>query len=588
MSTWRGSRIAYVSLALAVVLIGGFNVAGTVNAIAGNSDADSGKVDTINIPVSIPINLPQGYTTLGISSQVAFVHSGTLGLVPTTSPDGSSTLFSFSMSNGQIAGSADLTADFGVSSSWGSAVQNPLEYLQSFDGSGLVAVYGQDGAGDQTVVMFECSQEGALSRLWAQSFPAPPSPSSTPAVQFNADGSKLYTYYTVTKAASGDAGAEGPLGGSGLTQETTRRFPLLVFNGEARGLRPSVVVEIVASYIVLIDSADGSVADTFQVPTTPLDSGPVHGLVFDVQSDRLVALVGASIYVFQDIADQVRLAAKITPAADVVGVAWPIGVVGGRFLASFGGGPMVGDYFFCTDLDAGPTTSLFIPGNREPYANLVSLDQPDNSILVPYSLILSTHADDLDIINGTPRCDLLSISANGALVRSSRTVLPPGSTSAPNVFRLGDNATASRSGAMCFLAAWSGNMFTADAETGDVLNQMSLAPSPLQYLALDSATDQIVFGAGTSMGIFEAPDHPTISSVDVKDSQTTIEGASFLSGATVTINGVSAPIVGTSPTHFGREIIVGLGKANLPKGQHFAVVVTNRDGLSSNSFSFER
>jgi hypothetical protein len=584
MKIRSAGHIVFVLFTQVVVVLAGLNVAGGATAVPGGAQIGPGNITTVS--------LPQGDTTLGIASQVGFVHSGTLGLIPAQSPDGSSTLFSFSMSTGQIAGSADLTADFGVFASTGSASQSALqyEYLQAFDSSGLVAVYGQDGAGNQKVVMFECDQTGILSRLWAQSFPAPPSLPSTPAVQFNSDGSRLYTYYTVTVDASTAAAAEVPLAcGGALTKETGRFFRPLVWEGGARAMRQPEVLRIVNSYIVLVNSVAGSVSDTFQIPTTPVDAGAVEGLAFDVQSDRLVALVGASIYVFQDVPNQVSLTAKIGFVENEVGVASPIGIVGGRFLASYGGGPIKpgGNYFFCTDLEAGTSTSVFVPGNILPFANNMNIDQAASSILVPYSLILTVHGDDLDLVIGTRKFDTLSISSNGTIGRSSRTILPPSHTSATNTFKNGDNAIPSKSGAMCFLAVWSGNMFTVDAETGDVVNQMNLAQSPLEYLILDSATDQIVFNAGSSLEIIDAPDHPTISVVAVERSQTTITGANFLSGATVTINGVSVPLAPTQSLP-SNVIIVGMGKADFPKGQRLAVVVTNRDGLSSNSFSFER
>jgi hypothetical protein len=591
MNIRRSGHIAFVLLAQAVLLLAGFNAPREVSAIVGDTKTDRGNVGTLSVPVSVPVGLPQGDTTLGIAAQVAFVHSGTLGLIPAQSPDGSSTLFSFSMSSGQIFGSSDLTADFGVGSSSGSAIQNPLEYLQAFDSSGLVAAYGQDSSGSQKVVMFECDQAGGLSRLWAQSFPSPPGSSTTPSVQFNSDGSRLYTYYTVSADASDTAAAEvvsRPEGG--LTGGSGRSLPPLIWETEARPAWLTESQETINSYLVLINSVDGSVGDTFQIPTTPIDSGPVHGLVFDVQSDRLIAMVGASIYVFQDLPKQVSLITKISPTADAGGAASPIGVVGGRFLASFAGLEFKpsGDYFFCTDLDHGTTTSLFIAGDIAPFGNLMSIDQSSNSILVPYSLIITIHGDDIDIVIGTRKFDTLSISGNGIIARSSRTVLPPSHASATNAFKNGDNATPSKSGAMCFLAVWSGSMFTIDTETGAVVNQTNLAPSPLKYLTLDTATDQMVFNAGSTLEIMDVPDRPIISGVAVKGKQTTISGANFLSGATVTISGINTALVNSSQPVPGREIIVGLGKADFPKGRQFNLVVTNRDGLSSGSFSFER
>jgi hypothetical protein len=567
-------RIAFVLLACWIVTL--LQFAGGVDAVTGNPQHGLGNITTVP--------LPQPF--VGLSFAVGFVHSGTLGLVSTSSPDGSSSLVSFSMSTGQISDSADLTNDFGVFSKNSGAPTPQFEYVLAFDSSGLVAVYGEDGSGNEKIVMFECSQAGALSKLWVQSLPTLLTIPSTPSVQFNSDGSRLYAYYQLVTDASVAEGADA-LSLAGRANEGGRRsLPHLVSGSRIGVVQPSQVVRIGNTYAVLINTADGSIEDTFQVPTTGIDNGLVWGFIFDVQSDRLAASVGTSIYIFQDVPDHVSLTAKFSPPAISGTSASPIGVVGGRFLVSCGGGPE----FFSTDLGTGATTTLLISGNISPYSNTMGVDQPGRSILVPYSFKQRIRGNDIQLnLSGTPVFDILSVADDGALTRSSRTVLPPSGASEPNVFRLADNAAPSVSGAMCFLPTISGNMFTVDVETGQIVNQVNLAPGALLFfLTLDAATDQIVFGAGYSLEIVDAPDHPVISGVDVKDAETIIKGASFLSGATVTINGESAPIVPGAASTPGQKITVGRGKADFGKGQQFTVVVTNRDGLSSNSFQFQR
>jgi hypothetical protein len=195
-------RLYRVAVTLSVCVF--FGLSGSVlrsNAcVSAGEDAGSSTVSTTTI------NLPGGSLTEGIAFEMAFVYSGSVGLVPAIAQDGSSALYAFSMSNGQVIGTFDLTADFGLfptptrqTSGLGS-----YEYLQSFDSLGLVAVYGQDGStANQKVVMFQCGTAGALSRLWSQTFPALSNPPATPVVQFNADGSRLYTYYYTTTQSSG-------------------------------------------------------------------------------------------------------------------------------------------------------------------------------------------------------------------------------------------------------------------------------------------------------------------------------------------------------------------------------------------------
>ncbi|MGH9765485.1 MAG: hypothetical protein ACREAC_32015, partial [Blastocatellia bacterium] len=76
-----------------------------------------------------------------------------------------------------------------------------------------------------------------------------------------------------------------------------------------------------------------------------------------------------------------------------------------------------------------------------------------------------------------------------------------------------------------------------------------------------------------------AQDHPLISSVNVGDSDTVIEGANFLRGATVTVNGKEISVSpGESP---GSELVIKKGKKFFTGGSQFSIIVANRDGLSS-------
>jgi hypothetical protein len=144
----RTKRAGFILMIVALLI--------RVGAVSGQS------LKTITLPGGAA--LEGSPSTLG--STLGFVYAGTIGVVTAPKPSVSSQLFSFSTGSGQIADSADITSDFGPGA-------NP--FVQAFDNSGFVAVYGQDSSGTQRVVMFASDQQGrqrsGCSRQPQQSWP---------------------------------------------------------------------------------------------------------------------------------------------------------------------------------------------------------------------------------------------------------------------------------------------------------------------------------------------------------------------------------------------------------------------------------
>ncbi|MGH9759661.1 MAG: hypothetical protein ACREAC_02335, partial [Blastocatellia bacterium] len=179
---------------------------------------------------------------------------------------------------------------------------------------------------------------------------------------------------------------------------------------------------------------------------------------------------------------------------------------------------------------------------------------------------------------GTNTMSIVPVSPNGRL-RSPLTVSLP----AADLIVASNNAIASKSGAMLFLATGAGTMFSLDAETGTIVNTTQLDPERLRWIELNPATNQIFFSNAAALGAIPAPDHPLSSSVNVGDSTTVIQGASFLNGAAVSVNG--KPVAASAGESPGAQIVIKKGKSFFAGGGQFSIIVTNRDGLPSDPFT---
>jgi hypothetical protein len=147
---------------------------------------------------------------------------------------------------------------------------------------------------------------------------------------------------------------------------------------------------------------------------------------------------------------------------------------------------------------------------------------------------------------------MIPVTSDGALETAAAATLPANATPAA-VIENACNAVASATGAMVFVATQNGAMFAIDSATGAIVNSVQLDPASLVWISSDTATNQLVFNNGKTLGIIPAPDTPMISGVTAKDDRMVIEGANFLSGATVSVNGKVVPV--KAGGNSGREIV---------------------------------
>src|ERR1700733_9568545 len=99
-------------------------------------------VSSAAVANTVKVVPPSGASPNGLVSELGYVYAGTLGVATALNPGNSLQLFSFSTASGQIADTADLTADFGAMAP--DSTSYPFESVLTYDISGLIAVYGQD------------------------------------------------------------------------------------------------------------------------------------------------------------------------------------------------------------------------------------------------------------------------------------------------------------------------------------------------------------------------------------------------------------------------------------------------------------
>jgi len=551
---------------------------------AGNGRAQALTSKVVISPLDgVPADAPQ---------RLAVAYAGTIGFTTVMDPgDFSWRLFSFSTSTGQIADRVDLTADFGKGLNGG----NLLIALVADDTTGLVAAVGRDAGAIQKVVMFASDPAGHLSRRWALVLSAAIGPEIFPSVAFNDDGTRLYVDYVVAQPWMSKTSAGRP-----KPERLTQNQVHVHRSGGSSvldlvGLPSADDSQGAVDHVALLRTSDGSLSDEAQVGGGRF----LRGMMFDKPNNRLIMTVDATLYLVPGDPDHLTLATKIGPVGDrqdPLGPSSLIGLQDGRFLISYGGfiaddsgnGEGSANFFFSTDLEGGTTTALAVNGLALPSSDSVTMDSPARTVLVPYSFKAQISKGSVTVMSkGSHLVDLISIKEDGSLERRGSANLPKTPAQA-NLITLFNNVVISASGAMAFVSTASGNMFTLDTQTGEVVNRISLDPQFLTYLVLIQQTDKIVFNNGNSLMIMDAPDRPLVSGMTVKAGRSVIRGANFLQGVRVTVNGVDVVGADRSATDPGGELIIPKGKRDFPPGQQFNVVIINRDGSVSDDFVLVR
>jgi hypothetical protein len=223
-----------------------------------------------------------------------------------------------------------------------------------------------------------------------------------------------------------------------------------------------------------------------------------------------------------------------------------------------------------------------------------------NTVVMPFSGVIkilkrsSTSAEGTLTLKGLRFMDLISLSPDGALTKTTRATLPrrsPGSDIDNLIFPR--NVVISKSGTIAIVSTESERLFFIDTLTGDILNEEPIIiPDPVfrpSFASLRLLEDEGKLILGSQVGkltLIDVSTGPVIRNVEVKGKETIIRGINFLAGARVLLNGEDLGLADRDPEDPGREIIIRRGRKNLPADRDSALVIINRDGLRSNTFSF--
>jgi hypothetical protein len=187
--------------------------------------------------------------------------------------------------------------------------------------------------------------------------------------------------------------------------------------------------------------------------------------------------------------------------------------------------------------------------------------------------------------------DILKLSATGDIMHAAQAELAP-NISEPDAggpISPYNNVALSQSGAMGFISSLANKrVFSFDTTTGEIVNEIAV-PDALTYIYRPGNLEVLVYASNTNkLVVLDITASPVITDVQTKRNQTIIKGVNFLFGARVQINGEDLGVIDHNPNDPGREIIINRGKKFFPAGQDIHVMVINRDGLTSNAFTFRR
>ncbi|HLG16217.1 MAG TPA: hypothetical protein VJH03_17170 [Blastocatellia bacterium] len=497
----------------------------------------------------IAFDIPGGELS-GLPRDFAFAHHGRVGftLVNFQDPDslrfGPLVFVSFSVTEGKAVDRVDLVPDFGTGVSVRTA---PVVSFKVHDATGLVLIYGNDTNNEQKIVALDADDRGRLTRRWSASFGR----SSLHRVfwqdvAFNDDASRVYFLHY---AAS--------------------------------------------TNVALLRADDGTTLSNVALPG-PAAQGYVS---FDSVRGRVVALSDLSAYTFRQQNDDLTIESRTVLDSNTI----PPNTLGisrdGRFLVAYGEFIHVTNKtgfnsYVTYDLDMGTAQEYFIPGRIFPDANGPTFHRPTGKLLVPLlsGLIILDGAEPSASERSQRQVDILGLSEDGTISRIVEFRLPERSEGNPRRNLLGseNNIEPSASGALAFVGVGSGQLFTFDAASGEIVGDDRVDDRVLSMRLLEGL-GKLVFTNGTnSVVIIDIATGPVVESVKVKKKTTTIKGANFLSGARVELNGVDLGLANRNPDNAGHEIILDRGKKDFPSGEEFTVVIVNRDGLRSKPLTFSR
>ncbi len=476
---------------------------------------------------------------------VAFTADGRLGFAIAFGKEPASPkLFSFSVSEGKVIDTFDLAPDFGVIQ--GTAA--PLTTLRLVNQTSTLTVWGVDSNNIQKIANLSFNKDGQMRKLWLKVFPPDPFLENFEAqVAFNLDASRIYyLHYDV----------------DGLQN------------------------------LALLDSTTGEALSRLNLPGN--DSG--LSVLFNKVRNQAIALSGNYLYAIKPDEDRLEIDFAIQPSLNLVGGGGQFISHNGRFLVTYGGfsldnPPNTKTYYASYDLESKSAQEFFVAGKFAALSQNLTAHKNSDSLFVPLQVRVKNTEKVFKLISsGSRLTDIITLSANGALSRTSTIEIPEQSAddSSLNLIYFVNNIVISKSGVMGFVAAGNGRIFTFDTLTGEIVNDQKVA-NRLFYISLIESQGLIACTNGSNKLILaDVSTTPIISSIQVKKKQTIIKGANFLSGAKLKINGVDIGIANRNPEKPGNEITLERGKKDFPAEQEFTFIITNRDDKESKPFTYKR
>ncbi|HLG17296.1 MAG TPA: hypothetical protein VJH03_22805 [Blastocatellia bacterium] len=493
----------------------------------------------------VTFDIPGGEVS-DLPRDLAFAHNGTVGFTLVyTFPSVPSFLVAFSVVGGESADRVDLTPDFGTSNS---PFTRPVVSIKVDNTSGLVLVYGNDVNNEQKMVALVADHRGRLTRRWSASFGRSSLfQFSWQDAAFNEDASRVYFLHY---------------------RESTN--------------------------VTVLRGDDGTRLSDFALP-----GATAMGFVyFDRARGRVVALSGFTAYAFKQQNDNLMIESQAQLASESTRSAWAQGISrDGRFVVAYDGFSHVTNKIgFNTyqtyDLDWAMVREFEIPGRLYTYTNGPTFHPSTARLFVPLlgAIKIIGESEPLAAERSFRQVDILGLGDDGTISRIVEFRLPERSegNSRDNLLA-SNNIEPSASGALAFVGVISGQLFTFDAASGEIVGDDRVDPNNVSSMRLLEGLGKLVFTNGTnSVVIIDIATGPVVSGVKVKKKKTTINGGNFLAGARIELNGVDLGLANRNPDNPGHEIILDRGKKDFPSGEEFTVVVVNRDGLRSKPLTFRR
>ncbi len=507
---------------------------------------------------------------------LVFAHGGKIGVnLAADLSRGTISLFTFSVDDSMVLDQYDLESDFGFQNS----TSHRSTRLKAHDATGLIVVYGIHESGSQKFAAFRPDERGRLSKLWDVSYPR--SDISMPDdVAFNEDGSKVYIIYNRAVPINGTNRQGLAMPGSAQPLYMQSCIPI----GESHAVESishalDVIIPSRAFATVVMMSADDGAA---LAARDLQDGGNLSTVWFDSTRQRLVAVAGSTVYLLELGTEELAIEATVHSP---VGLNDGIGISeDGRFFLSYAGHNGTSNVLLSYNLDLETTSTLAITEAFAPFALDFIFNRASGTLLAPLSFPVTNDATK----NDARTVNIVMLKTDGTLVHQTDAVLPKRSDGELNLIQF-NNSAISASGALGFVSAGSDRAFAFDTLTGDIVNELRLPPNPENFIQVLDPPGLLVSSNGTNEIILTPLSvKPEITGIVVTKHLMTIQGANFLSGERVSIDGKDVDSAQRNPENPGHEIVLPLGKAHFPKGREFSIVVNNRDGLSSSPFAFRR